>query len=84
MILGRRKRRVVKIVKRQLPTIFNCPNCGEEAVKVTKSSSGMTTIQCGGCGLKDEFQIPPSSKMIDAYCKFTDRYLAGEIEAPSS
>lgn len=83
MILGRRKRRVVKIVKRQLPTIFNCPNCGEEAVKVTKSSTGMAIIQCGGCGLKDEFEIPPSSKMIDVYCKFTDRYLAGEIEAPS-
>ena len=83
MILGRRKRRVVKTIKRQLPTIFNCPNCEEEAVKVTKPSPGMTTIQCGGCGLKDEFEIPPSAKMIDVYCKFTDRYLAGEIEAPS-
>lgn len=84
MILGRRKRRVVKIVKRHLPTVFNCPYCGDEAVRVTKSRSGIATIQCGGCGLKDEFEIPPSYKGIDAYCKFTDRYLTGEIEAPSS
>lgn len=82
--MGRRKRRVIKKVKRQLPTIFNCPSCGEEAVKVTTSrNSNATTIQCGVCGLRDEFEVSPYSKTIDAYCKFADRYLSGDLEEPS-
>jgi len=79
--LGRRKRRVIKIVKKRLPIIFDCPSCGAEAIKVTilKNSNG-ARIHCGSCGLKDEFEIYSSAKLIDVYCKFTDRYFSKPVE----
>ncbi|MCJ7760780.1 hypothetical protein MUP59_06515 [Candidatus Bathyarchaeota archaeon] len=73
--MGRRKRRVLKIVKKKLPTIFTCPACGEESVKVImKSGSGKALIQCGSCKIKEELTVPPSSDMVDVYCIFTDKY----------
>jgi transcription elongation factor Elf1 len=75
--MGRRRRRVVKIVKKKLPTIFTCPACGEESVKViVKSGSGNAVVQCGSCGIREELSVPPSSSMVDVYCIFTDRYYA--------
>jgi transcription elongation factor Elf1 len=75
--MGRRKRRVVKIIKKKLPTIFTCPVCGEESVKVImKSGSGNAVIQCGSCKLKEEIAVPRSAGMIDAYCIFTDKFHA--------
>ena len=79
--MGRRRRRVIKIFKRRLPTIFDCPSCGAEAIKVTiLKKSNKATIYCGSCGLKDEFRTYPSAKLIDVYCEFTDRYFSQPIE----
>jgi transcription elongation factor Elf1 len=73
--MGRRRRRVVKIVKKRLPTVFTCPACGEESVKVVmKSGSGVAIIQCGSCRIKEELTVPPRSGPIDVYCMFTDKY----------
>ncbi|MEM2896545.1 MAG: hypothetical protein QW265_01600 [Candidatus Bathyarchaeia archaeon] len=73
--MGRRKRKVVKVFKKKLPTVFICPNCGEEAVKVTLlKESGNALVQCGSCGIKDEFESQPYADMIDVYCKFTDKF----------
>nr|MDO8135186.1 hypothetical protein [Candidatus Njordarchaeum guaymaensis] len=77
--MGRRRRRVVKIVKKRLPTVFTCPACGEESVKVVmKSGSGAAVIQCGSCRIKEELTVPPTSGPVDAYCIFTDRYYGGQ------
>jgi len=73
--MGRRRRRVVKIVKKKLPTIFTCPACGEESVKVImKKGSDKAIVQCGSCKIKEEFAVAPPSSMVDVYCKFTDKY----------
>jgi transcription elongation factor Elf1 len=73
--MGRRRRRVVKIVKKKLPTIFTCPACGEESVKVLmKKGSDKAIVQCGSCKVKEEFPLGPSSSIIDVYCTFTDKY----------
>jgi len=73
--MGRRRRRVVKIVKKKLPTVFSCPSCGEEAVKVVMGRGGSrATVQCAACGLKQEFEASPSDQVVDVYCKFTDRF----------
>ena len=75
--MGRRRRRVVKVVKKKLPTVFTCPSCGEESIRVAlPQGSGPGTVQCGSCGLKREFEATPSSQTVDIYCKFTDYFYA--------
>src|SRR5881397_67948 len=73
--LGRRRRRVVRIVKKKLPTVFTCPRCGEEAVRVTiDKQTGNATVLCALCQLKDEFPAHPAAQMIDVYSYFADRF----------
>ncbi|MEK6919674.1 MAG: hypothetical protein AABX62_01370 [Thermoproteota archaeon] len=73
--MGRRRRRVIRIVKKRLPTVFVCPKCGEEAVRVTiAKETGKATVLCALCNLKDEFQAHPAAQMIDLYSYFTDRF----------
>ena len=73
--MGRRRRRVVKIVKKKLPTIFSCPSCGEEAVKVAMGRGGRhALVQCASCGLKQELETSPADQVVDVYCRFTDRF----------
>jgi transcription elongation factor Elf1 len=73
--LGRRRRRVVRIVKKKLPTVFTCPRCGEEAVRVTiDKQTGNATVLCALCQLKDEFPAHPAAQAIDVYSYFTDRF----------
>ena len=73
--MGRRRRRVVRIVKKKLPTVFTCPRCGEEAVRATiDKQTGHTTVLCALCQLKDEFPAHPAAQMIDVYSYFTDRF----------
>src|SRR3989449_3343815 len=73
--LGRRRRRVVRIVKKKLPTVFTCPRCGEEAVRVTiDKQTGHATVLCALCQLKDDFPAHPAAQMIDVYSYFTDRF----------
>lgn len=73
--MGRRRRRVIRIVKKKLPTVFVCPKCGEEAVRVSiAKDTGKATVLCALCGLKDEFPSHPAAQMIDVYSYFTDRF----------
>ena len=73
--MGRRRRRVIRIVKKKLPTVFVCPRCGEEAVRVTiAKDTGHATILCALCNLKDDFPAHPAAQAIDVYSYFTDRF----------
>ncbi len=73
--MGRRRRRVVRIVKKKLPTVFICPRCGEESVRVTiAKDTGKATVMCALCQLKDEFPAHPAAQMIDVYSYFADRF----------
>jgi transcription elongation factor Elf1 len=77
--LGRRRRRVIKVVKKKLPTVFACPSCGEESIRVKlPQTAGPAIVQCGSCGLKQEFEATPSSQIVDIYCKFTDAFYSKE------
>ena len=74
-LLGRRRRRVVRIVKKKLPTVFVCPRCGEEAVRVTiAKDTGHATVLCALCNLKDDFPAHPAAQAIDVYSYFTDKF----------
>ncbi|HZY93694.1 MAG TPA: transcription elongation factor 1 family protein [Candidatus Bathyarchaeia archaeon] len=77
--MGRRRRRVVRIVKKKLPTVFVCPRCGEEAVRVTiAKDTGKATVLCALCNLKSEFQAHPAAQPIDVYSYFTDVFYGVE------
>jgi transcription elongation factor Elf1 len=66
---------VIKVVKKKLPTVFTCPVCGEESIRVKlPEASGPAIVQCGSCGLKQEFAATPSSQIVDVYCMFTDAF----------
>jgi transcription elongation factor Elf1 len=81
-MLGRRRRRVVKVVKKKLPSVFTCPVCGEEAIRVKlPQGAGPAIVQCGSCGLKREFEATPSSQIVDVYCMFTDSFYGKEKPA---
>jgi transcription elongation factor Elf1 len=62
-------------VKKKLPTVFVCPRCGEEAVRVTiAKDTGHATVLCALCNLKDDFPAHPAAQAIDIYSYFTDRF----------
>jgi len=73
--MGRRRRKVIKIIKRRMPTVFLCPNCGKESVKVEmRKDEGLALVKCGICGVAETVPIKHSYEEVDAYCEFTDRF----------
>lgn len=73
--MGRRRRKVVRILKKRLPQVFLCPRCGKETIRVRLvKGEDRAVLHCGGCDLTDEFPTRQPYKDIDVYCKFTDKY----------
>ncbi|MUN28623.1 transcription elongation factor [Sulfuracidifex metallicus] len=77
---GKRKKRTKPIrVRPKVPSTFECPRCGKVSINI-KIKNGMANITCGACGLHAEIEVPPVFDNANAYGKFLDMYLEGEIE----
>jgi transcription elongation factor Elf1 len=82
--MGRRKRRELKIIRKTIPEIFQCPKCGVKAVsvEVTKEKQEgypVAIVKCGNCGLTSNFVMKPLMKKVDVYNKFIDAFYSGVI-----
>jgi transcription elongation factor Elf1 len=83
-MMGRRRKKVVRIPKKHLPKLFSCPRCGKESIRVEIiRDQGHAIVACGSCGLKDEFPVKPAQGEIDVYCMFTDKVYGGSRKSPA-
>jgi len=80
--MGRRRRRkVLRRPERKIPTIFTCPSCGEESVKVEiNKNEGYAIVGCGACGVKKKVKINKLTEPVDAYSEFVDSFYEEEEE----
>lgn len=73
--MGRKRRKVVHIPKKKLPTVFLCPLCGKQSINVMiLSDNNRAKIHCSNCKLTKELETKPAFSEIDIYCQFTDQY----------
>ena len=72
--MGRRRKKIVHVPRKQLPKFFSCPKCGKETVRVEISrEEGCAVVGCSSCGINEEFPIKPFQGEVDVYCMFTDK-----------
>ena len=73
--MGRRRRNVVRIPKKKLPTVYLCPRCGKQAINVEIFPGGEhAKVRCSSCELTEELDTRPAFVAIDIYCQFTDLF----------
>lgn len=81
----RKRRKVIRRVKKRIPSVFECPRCGIRGVTVEISrEKGSVIVKCGGCGLMEEFENVDIYKPVDFYNMFVDDYYEGKLEQMTS
>jgi transcription elongation factor Elf1 len=77
--MGRKRQKVVKIIKKKLPDQYLCPNCGMNTVGIIlHPSEGYARIICSSCSLQKQFPVPGNTDAVDAYCIFVDQFYGVE------
>ncbi len=75
--LGRRRRQKVrKRPQKRIPDVYDCPECGNTAIKIeVYKEKQFASVKCGACGLEmiiDE--VNPLTEAVDVYGTFIDEY----------
>ncbi|MFB0560580.1 MAG: transcription elongation factor 1 family protein [Candidatus Lokiarchaeia archaeon] len=78
--MGRRRRRKVqRRPEKRIPTVFTCPSCGEDSVKVEiNKHEGYAVVGCGECGLNKRVKVSKLTEPVDAYSEFVDSFYEEE------
>ncbi|MFN3621461.1 MAG: hypothetical protein ACK4TI_01070 [Nitrososphaerales archaeon] len=79
--MGRRRRKVIRVVRKTLPKVFSCPNCGVSGVRVQIKGEHLALISCGNCKLKFNHEFTGRKEVIDIYNEFVDLFMAGKIKS---
>ncbi|MEM1995386.1 MAG: hypothetical protein QXW32_07960 [Nitrososphaerales archaeon] len=79
--MGRRRRKVIRVVRRTLPKVFTCPNCGVSGVRVKLKGEHLALISCGNCRLTRDYEFTGRKEVIDIYNEFVDQFMAGKIKS---
>jgi len=66
-------------VKKTLPKVYGCPQCGTISIKVSLQVENLAKIACGNCGLNYEYQLQTKKLPIDIYNEFVDKFLSGRL-----
>lgn len=83
-IMGRRRKKVVRIPKKRLPKFFSCPRCGKETVSVELfREENRALVGCSSCGLQKEFPAKPAQGEVDIYCMLTDTVYGSSRKEPN-
>lgn len=78
---GRKRKKVVRRMKKNIPKIFSCPNCGEKTLAIEiNREAGIAEAKCGKCKINYSLEISSVEHAVDAYGKFIDKYYSGEKE----
>lgn len=84
--MGRRRRKTTpRRPIRTIPSIFNCPRCGRNAVRVElNKNKGKATIHCGNCDIQATVAITPLTEPVDVYGEFVDICAEQSLSAKST
>lgn len=79
--MGRKRRKKTpRRVRPTLPTVFECPACGEASIKIqlNDEDDSAAHVSCGRCGiaLRVEEIRGGVDDIVDIYSKFIDLYWA--------
>ena len=82
---SRKKRRVIKIIKKSLPKVFLCPNCGMSSIRI-KLQIDDFIVTCGSCNLTPSDKWLTNQKLnlkkkepVDIFNAFVDDYMSGDL-----
>ncbi len=82
--MGRKRRKIIKKTPKPFPKVFACPLCGALAVTVQHEKGSETAlVMCGNCKVSSEVLWFPAYSTVDAYTKWYDKALRGEITSES-
>jgi transcription elongation factor Elf1 len=75
--MGRKiHRKVVTRPKPSIPTIFDCPRCEAQAIKIEiRENPSIATVICGSCKLSKTYtDLKSVYDKVDVFGKFVDDY----------
>jgi len=76
--MTRKRRKLIQTVRKSLPKVFICPNCGTRSVRIFKPTKIDFKLICGNCKISKEYEST-WKEPIDIYNDFIDSYTRGEI-----